>query len=118
MSNESHQPMGYSEVSVPRFVLSMIGWIGVILIFVFILATAYLPNQHPEVGQDVVEQRTATWEDYSAQMEQMTSQYTLMDESAGKVRIPIERAMDLMAQEMATRKPSPRETPADEEVVE
>lgn len=95
-------PHHEAEPSDRRLLYSATGWIGVILIFVLILAITYYPNRPDEIGTVTVEQRKATLAEVEANQDNLISEYAWVNEAEGVVRLPIERAMELAVRDLST----------------
>ncbi len=83
-----------------REFLSVIGWVGAILIFVLILWLAYLPYRPAPVDQATVDRRFQIKAEVDAAQQQLISSYAVIDPNNGIYRIPIERAMELTVQRL------------------
>ena len=75
--------------------LSLVGIVGTILVFAVILYVAYLPGRPPAVDYKVAEERKQTADEARAAGLAKITGYEVVDAEAGRVRIPIEAAMDL-----------------------
>ena len=86
---------------------SALGWIGVIFIFLLILAVAYLPNQ--AVSQEEAD-ATARYEirnSVHGEQTRLVGAYEWINQEEGVVRIPVERAMELAVEELAREQKAP-----------
>lgn len=92
-----------TEPSENRALLTAIGWIGVILIFVLILWLAYLPTRPNSVDQALIDQRIKTLADVQAKQTKLVNSYEVIDAENNVVRIPIERAMELTVQRLNSK---------------
>jgi hypothetical protein len=84
---------------------AVVGIVGAILLFVVIVSLQAVFNsaQRAELERKVVTRPSEELQQLEArQLEQLAS-YGWVDQSAGTVRIPVERAMDLLAGEAAQR---------------
>lgn len=103
MSDEEH---GLPETSHSNYLLSIIGAIGSLLLFALIIFIAYLPNRPGPVNARQVEQRLTNLAEVEAKQTDLASNYTWVNEKEGRVRIPVERAMQLAAARLAKGKPA------------
>ncbi|TVP77785.1 MAG: hypothetical protein EA353_09670 [Puniceicoccaceae bacterium] len=87
--------MSETQVSQSNFLLSFLGSLGAILIFVLILFLAYLPNRPAPVDAAIVAERQARADEARAAGIRKLTQYEVIDASAGVARIPIQEAMKL-----------------------
>jgi hypothetical protein len=85
--------MSDSQVSKGNFLLTFLGSLGAILIFLLILFVAYLPNRPPPVNAEVNATRQAKADEARAAGIQKLTSLEVIDAGAGTVRIPIEDAM-------------------------
>lgn len=72
------------------------GVIGCALLFAIILVIAYLPNRPAPLDYQVVQQRLVTLGEVTAKQQELISNYAWADKEAGVVRIPVDRAMELV----------------------
>lgn len=80
-----------------------VGLILVILLtFLFVIIFAYLPTRGPIVGAPLVEQRTKNLQELQLHQHKLVSEYAWVDEELKIVRIPIEKAMQLVITEYST----------------
>jgi len=93
--------MRYDDPNVP--LSAVVGVVGAILLFVVIVALQAVFNsmEQAEVERKVVAPPSAELQQLKAQQLEQLESYGWVDQSAGKVRIPIERAMVLVAGEAA-----------------
>lgn len=108
MSNLTHDPSLAPEPSDRKALFSAIGWLGVIFIFLFIVLIVYVPNRDEKPGAEFVEERLAIRAEVNATQESKISRYAWENQAEGVVRIPVERAMDLVVRELrnATAEPA------------
>lgn len=81
--------------------LTFLGAAGAILVFLFIMLVAYLPNRPGPVDAAAVEQRLVTLQESEAAGLARTTAYEVVNPEAGTVRIPVERAMELTLRDYA-----------------
>ena len=105
MSNETLHP----EPSDKTVLFSALGWIGVLLVFAFIVAVAYFPNRSTSQEARNVEVRLAIRNEVRQQQATLVNAYEWVDQNNGVVRIPVERAMELTVQELRAKQLSPAE---------
>ncbi len=89
-----------TEPSDKKVLFSAIGFIGVFLVFAFIVAVAYLPNR--SVSQEAlnVEARSKILKEVQTEQARLVNAYEWVNQNEGVVRIPVERAMELTVQEL------------------
>ena len=92
-----------NPVDVPRksYVLTVIGVVASLLLFLAIMLIAYLPNRPTPVNEEIVEERRLKYSEMSAKQSALMEQYQWVDQEKGVVRIPIKRAMALTVQRLA-----------------
>lgn len=84
------------------FLLTAAAAVSGFIIFVVILAIAYLPNQAVPIpqGTKTPEERAAILRDLRAKETEAATTYGWVDQSKGIVRVPVERAMQLTIDEL------------------
>ncbi|MDQ8194193.1 hypothetical protein QEH59_07140 [Coraliomargarita sp. SDUM461004] len=87
--------MSATKVSKGNTLLSFLGSLGAILIFVLILFVAYLPNRPEPVNTQVSLDRQAKADEARAAGLQKLNGYEVINAQAGTARIPIAEAMKL-----------------------
>ncbi len=87
--------MSEKEVSKGNKLFTFLGSLGAILIFVLILFIAYLPNRPDSVNAQANADRQAKADESRAKEQAKLTGYEVVNAQAGKVRIPIEEAMEL-----------------------
>ncbi|MGZ0655334.1 hypothetical protein ACWPKO_13020 [Coraliomargarita sp. W4R53] len=87
--------MSATQVSKSNSLLSFLGGLGAILIFVLILFVAYLPNRPDPVNAQAGIDRQAKADEARAAGLQKLSSYNVINAEAGTVAIPIADAMEL-----------------------
>lgn len=95
--------MRYDDPNVPMS--AVVGLVGAILLFVIIVALQAVFNsmQRAELERKVVTRPSDDLQQLRARQLEQLGSYGWVDQAAGTVRIPIERAMDLVASEAAQR---------------
>ncbi len=81
--------------------VSAIGYIGVMLIFILIVYLSYVSNQPPPIDEQIIDERLQTLAEVRANQKEAAVNYGWVDRSKGIVRIPIERAMELTVRKLA-----------------
>lgn len=94
MDDEINQP------SLPNYMLSILGAIASLGIFLLILFVAYLPNRPEPANIEIVEGRKATLSELTAQGEALAENYAWIDAKKGTVRIPVEEAKKLIVERL------------------
>jgi hypothetical protein len=87
--------MSDSQVSKGNFLLTFLGSLGAILIFLLILLVAYLPNRPAPVDAEVKAARQAKADEARAAGIKKLTSLEVIDAEAGTARIPIEDAMSM-----------------------
>lgn len=103
MDNASAHSSLPPEPSDRKLLFSAIAWVGVILIFVFIVIIAYvLPQrQSRDYGGALYDDvRTEIRDKVFSSQEQAANAYRWVNQGQGVVRIPIERAKGLIVEEL------------------
>jgi hypothetical protein len=90
------------EPSDRKVLYSAIGWVGVILLFALIVLIAYVPNRDQAPGADANETRLAIRQDVDSTQQKLITSYEWIDQAAGTVRIPVDRAMALVVEELSS----------------
>jgi hypothetical protein len=93
--------------SKPASLLSVVGIMGCFALFLLLVYLAYLPKQSgPYVGDGILtpEQRKAKLAELRANEQKHAGSYVWIDQSAGVVQLPIERAMELTVRHYAAQK--------------
>jgi hypothetical protein len=101
MSND-HQTQPLPKPSYSFF--SILSALGFILVFAIYIALTYLPNRPGAVDEDIVKDRKAKLAETRSKQHELVSSYAWVDKTAGTVRIPVERAMELSVQRYQTAK--------------
>jgi hypothetical protein len=87
--------MSATQVSKSNLLLSFLGGLGAILIFLLILFIAYLPNRPVPVNTQAGIDRQAKADEARAAGVQKLNSYEVINAEAGTARIPIAEAMKL-----------------------
>ncbi len=98
MSN-SHEKTP-TQPTLSNYTLSLIGAVLSLLLFVFIVFIAYLPNRPAPVDQELVQTRATRLAELNAAQAELADSYKWVNKPEGVVRIPIERAMELTVQRL------------------
>jgi hypothetical protein len=77
-----------------------VAWVGVIFIFVFIALVTYIPNRSEDLDMANREARMAIKNRVTAEQEKRATTYEWINEGAGQVRLPLERARELIVSEL------------------
>jgi hypothetical protein len=85
--------MSDSQVSKSNFLLTFLGGLGAILIFLLILFIAYLPNRPEPVDANVAAERQAKADEARAAGIKKLTTLEVINAEAGTARIPISDAM-------------------------
>lgn len=95
--------MRYDDPNVPLSAVA--GLVGALLLFVTIVALQAVFNsmQRAEVERKVVTRPSEDLQRLRAQQQEQLGSYGWVDQNAGTVRLPVERAMELVASEAVRR---------------
>ncbi|GHC06185.1 hypothetical protein [Cerasicoccus arenae] len=96
--SDAHDLHGAPETSHSNLMLSILGALGTLLLFALIIVIAYyIPAKEREpVNAEIVSERQATLAELKAKETELATSYGVVDQTKGVVRIPIERAMELV----------------------
>lgn len=106
-----NNPQMDKEPSDNTVLLSALGWIGVILVFLLVVAVAYLPNRAVPSEEKSAEIRFQIRNEVRAEQARLTSSYEWVNQAEGIVRIPVERAIEIAVEELRAEQISTPETP-------
>ena len=81
--------------------VSALGYIGVMLIFILIVFFSYISNTPPHINEQTIDSRKQTLRESRAMQQEDATTYGWVDKSKGIVRIPIERAMELTVRNLS-----------------
>lgn len=87
--------------------ISIVSVFVLFALFLVVVYYVYLPRQtgaFPDDGIHTSEQRKKTLADLRAKQEQQAKSYGWVDQKAGVVQLPLDRAMELTVQRYATKK--------------
>lgn len=87
MEKVKNQKIGY--------VIATLVAIALMFIFLFVLATVYLPKRVSDVNEDIIKERLNKLAAVNAKQAEQVSSYVWVDKEKGIVKIPIEEAMKL-----------------------
>lgn len=100
MDNEpAHSPLT-PEPSDRRVLFSAIAWVGVIFMFILIVLVAYAPSRSASLDKANVQARLQIRAQVEAEQEKNATTYQWVNEAEGRVRLPIDRARELIVQEL------------------
>jgi hypothetical protein len=104
-------PQTTAEPSDRKVLVSALGWIGVIFVFFFVVAVAYLPNRAASTEEKEMEERMAIRNEVIGEQTRLVNATEWVNQGEGVVRIPVERAMklaveELRAEQAATEEPA------------
>ncbi|WOO43649.1 hypothetical protein [Rubellicoccus peritrichatus] len=94
------------ETSHSNYYLSFVGAVGSLLLFLFIIFIAYLPNRPGSVNEDIVENRLNNLATVRAAQKDVATEYAWVNEKEGVVRIPVSQAMKLTAERLGKGEPA------------
>lgn len=101
MSNSHLEP----EPSDRKVLISALGWLGVIFCFFLVVAVAYLPNRAKSTEARNAEVRYTIRNTVRGEQARLVDAYEWVNQNEGVVRIPVERAMKLVVEELRTQEP-------------
>lgn len=107
MNNPQLEP----EPSDSKVLLSALGWIGVIFLFILIVAIAYLPRQAPSTESIAAAERMQIRNEITAEQIRLVGSYEWINQPEGIVRIPVSRAMELTVDELRKEQQAEVENP-------
>ena len=89
-----------SEPSDNTTLVSALGWIGVFLVFVLVVALTYLRD--PASTQETINtvERIKIRNEVEADQARLVNNYQWVNEPEGVIRVPVERAMELVVEEL------------------
>ena len=93
-------PNPASEPSDNKVLLSALGWVGVLCVFIFIVAVAYLPNRSVSSVEKNAEERFEIRDTVRGEQSRLVGAYEWVNQEEGIVRIPVDRAMRLTVDEL------------------
>lgn len=93
-------PQLETEPSDKTVLISALGWIGVIFVFLFVVAVAYFPNRSQSTEEQNIEIRMEIRNNVVGEQTRLVNAYEWINQEEGIVRIPVERAMELTVQEL------------------
>jgi len=99
MSNSS-QKLDLSEPSNSRVLLSALAWMGVFGVFVVIVLITYGQTPSVDVEEVNAEERLSIRNEVEATQTRLVDAYEWVNQTEGVVRIPVERAEDLVLSEL------------------
>lgn len=96
--SDSHDLHGAPETSHSNMILSIIGALGTLLLFALIVYIAYyVPAQRMDsASANIASERKSTLAEVQSQAKDTATTYGVVDAEKEVVRIPIERAMELV----------------------
>ncbi|MGC9450492.1 MAG: hypothetical protein ACP5I4_03510 [Oceanipulchritudo sp.] len=95
-----NNPRIEQEPSDRTVLLSALGWIGVIFVFLLVVAVAYLPNRARSTEAKNAEIRYQIRNDVRAEQARLVSAYEWVNQDEGILRVPVEEAMKLTVEEL------------------
>ena len=98
------------EPSDKTVLISALGWVGVFLVFILVVAVAYLPNRAVSQGEKDAEIRLQIRDEVHGDQTHLVNAYEWINRPEGVVRIPVDRAMKLLVEELRAEqraKPDP-----------
>lgn len=106
MSNESHSSLP-PEPSDRRALFSALGWVGVMFIFALIVTITYVTQRRDVPSSFFDEERMAIRQRVESSQIERIQTYAWENQQEGVVRIPVERAMELVVREQREQQNAP-----------
>jgi nicotinamide mononucleotide adenylyltransferase len=88
------------EPSDNTVLVSALGWLGVFLLFLLIVGVAYLPNRAVSQEERNVAERMTIRNTVRGEQALLVGEYQWVNQAEGVVRIPVEKAMELVVEEI------------------
>ncbi len=85
-----------------RVLLSALGWVGVIALFLAVVAVTYLRDLPGRVDASLVEERHRRLAELRASEVETANSYAWIDREKGVIRIPVERAIEITVRELSS----------------
>ncbi len=101
MSNRQDTSSNNREPGDFKVMVSALGYIGVMLIFILIVFLSYISNRPPPINEPTINDRLQTLAEVRDKQQEAAATYGWVDSSRGIVRVPIERAMELTVRKLA-----------------
>lgn len=96
-SSKEQKPFGLQSL------FSILGVLGSLLIFIFIIIIAYLPNRSESVDSERIKERELNLKQNKAAQQSQANSYGWIDKTAGVIRIPIDEAVELAVEKLAQK---------------
>lgn len=80
--------------------VSALGWLGVFLVFVLVVALTYLRDPAASQEKKNVVERTRIRNEVIANQAALVNNYQWVNQPEGIIRVPVERAMELVVEEL------------------
>ncbi|HWR83689.1 MAG TPA: hypothetical protein VN285_10320 [Candidatus Deferrimicrobium sp.] len=87
------------DVNATKIILGGIGIIAVIVVIVVLLAEYFVVVKEEQTYEAVLKPESSALRDLRAREDEMLTSYGVVDSAAGVYRIPVSRAMELLADE-------------------
>ncbi len=101
----SNHPTSKEPTAVP-VTLSALGISGLVISFLLVVTLMVVLNRPSSVDDALAEKRHKTLSEVQSWHEEILTTYGWVDRSAGVVRVPIERAMELTVEKLSDHQPS------------
>lgn len=86
-----------------KVLISAMGWIGAMMLFAIIVLIAYVPMRSKAPGANHDATRFEIKEGVDNEQRKLVGSYGWVNQAEGVVRIPVERAMELVVREQAAQ---------------
>ena len=96
-SSKKQRPFGLQSF------FSILGVLGSLLIFIFIIIIAYLPNRSESIDSERIKERELNLKQNKAAQQSQANNYGWIDKTAGVIRIPIDEAVELAVEKLAQK---------------
>lgn len=84
------------------YVLNVFGVLGLFLLAAFAILILYIPSRPGSVNEDIESARRKTLAEVNAKQHDMITTYEWVNKEEGVVRIPVDRAMKLVIDDLKT----------------
>jgi hypothetical protein len=108
----NNQQSDSSRLPESSTLLSAIGCIGVIALFLIIVLIAYYPNRPPAIGENTSRARLETLNEVESKQQSTITSYGWVNQSKNVVRIPMKEAAVLLVDELENSQPEPSKVKA------
>ena len=101
----NNQQLESSSLSNSSSWLSIIGWVGVISLFLIIVLIAYYPNRPPAIGEENIKLRLEKLNKVESKQQKIITSYGWVNQTQNIVHIPVKNAAILLVDELEESQP-------------